>query len=45
MVLGQNAIWIGANGEVSFAQGDTSYFYPQLTAFLNIQELRHYMWI
>ena len=28
-----NAIWIGANGEVSFAQGDTSYFYPQLSAF------------
>ncbi len=28
-----NAIWIGANGEVSFAQGDTAYFYPELTAF------------
>ena len=28
-----NAIWIGANGDVSFAQGDTAYFYPELTAF------------
>ncbi|MCX7872354.1 MAG: M36 family metallopeptidase [Verrucomicrobiae bacterium] len=28
-----NAIWIGANGEVSFAKGDTRYFYPQLSAF------------
>ncbi|MGC9034526.1 MAG: M36 family metallopeptidase [Verrucomicrobiia bacterium] len=28
-----NAIWIGANGDVSFAKGDTRYFYPQLSAF------------
>lgn len=28
-----NTIWVGANGELSFAKGDTRYFYPQLSAF------------